>query len=1097
MDDPSFADQSTIVMDQSQDIASSPAKLDDDEENNRLMQEEERIRHQRETQRIAEEEQLKQKERAILQAKLAEEEQQKREAKKRWEEEQERRAREELAERESREAESKRIAEESARRKLEEQFMEREEEEERRLMQLEDERSKEREDAEAEERAILQYEYALMKKEEEQKRFAILEAKAVAEDEENMKNAALLSFTVVFPPSLGNEVYRYHIPKDTGTVLDLKLAVNLDFGYSFAQQRFFFHNEEAEDDSVIAKLPGWNASSQLLFFPLGEPPVVPERVLRPQIRESVLADMKMLNSVDDEDAAVAQTSNFGFKPPVFVDYVAEQMDIDSRPQDSPLERMDAEKAMHALSEKFMSNVLRVVDGILAGKIEPLMINTAFASTAQKYVAGGIIVRKVSDWEILGENIGEGDAAFKIAGHELRAMSLLRGKINGIVAPLAAIVDVYGLRYLAQAIPNISRDSLCYGSINDAITVVRSDDGDAAAKAIASYLNIRDHIVTEKSSGSLVNLALPVTAELHRSHDRIVINSAGRIFPPEIPSSDGVDALTKVLRPEFIRNYGEGRQLRQGYTCFTSLQPHSCDECGNVISEYEYFSYEKRGYDCCLSCVEEKAPDGLTYPYQKLQRTIVPPHMRVTYWKNESDEVCMSYPVELTPLNPDALLNAAETASTQHLLVACESLRGDVIAEFVKDLDSMECAPSSSEALCAELHARGINMRFLGKLAAAVRYNHTRELMVREMIARTVKVLIRDGLSFLEDYNENDAKAVIVHYLNQIFTPEETDASLTIWKYIEELTFRKFGYVLEDNTRNKVHLLGLFLSIASKLNITMARLRGLNFDIPNCFSLDDMVAIKPAVKYSKFVSLEAADVLRRASDLDGKGKRSRWHLPGGPEREEASELYRECLSIVEYIYGKDDSMTADCYVAAAEQLESRHQEGGRPENSRWNKCAGVPEDSLSTEARELYTKALHIREKSQGQYGQGVAECWVSLARLGKEESVEAVMDMLMKAVDITEARCGFLHPETAQIYISVALCYAEFNRALEGAPWMRKAFVILMTLFGRDSTYTLGCHQLLLTIEISVDSGLADVHLDELINAIQELEFESGSLLAY
>ena len=50
VDDPSFADQSTIVMDQSQDIASSPAKLDDDEENNRLMQEEERIRHQRETQ---------------------------------------------------------------------------------------------------------------------------------------------------------------------------------------------------------------------------------------------------------------------------------------------------------------------------------------------------------------------------------------------------------------------------------------------------------------------------------------------------------------------------------------------------------------------------------------------------------------------------------------------------------------------------------------------------------------------------------------------------------------------------------------------------------------------------------------------------------------------------------------------------------------------------------------------------------------------------------------------------------------------------------------------------------------------------------------
>ena len=41
----------------------------------------------------------------------------------------------------------------------------------------------------------------------------------------------------------------------------------------------------------------------------------------------------------------------------------------------------------------------------------------------------------------------------------------------------------------------------------------------------------------------------------------------------------------------------------------------------------------------------------------------------------------------------------------------------------------------------------------------------------------------------------------------------------------------------------------------------------------------------------------------------------------------------------------------------EHLESRHQERGRPENSRWNKCAGIAEDELSMESRYYYQNSL--------------------------------------------------------------------------------------------------------------------------------------------
>jgi hypothetical protein len=53
------------------------------------------------------------------------------------------------------------------------------------------------------------------------------------------------------------------------------------------------------------------------------------------------------------------------------------------------------------------------------------------------------------------------------------------------------------------------------------------------------------------------------------------------------------------------------------------------------------------------------------------------------------------------------------------------------------------------------------MRYLGKIALHVSHNFIKELAVREVVVRTIKVLIRDGLSFLiEDekgFNHEDVR----------------------------------------------------------------------------------------------------------------------------------------------------------------------------------------------------------------------------------------------------------------------------------------------------------------------------------------------------
>ena len=85
------------------------------------------------------------------------------------------------------------------------------------------------------------------------------------------------------------------------------------------------------------------------------------------------------------------------------------------------------------------------------------------------------------------------------------------------------------------------------------------------------------------------------------------------------------------------------------------------------------------------------------------------------------------------------------------------------------------------------------------------------------------------------------------------------------------------------------------------------------------------------------------------------------------------------------------------------------------------------------------------------------------------------VEYTLTAVDIIETLLGFMHPETAEVYTQTALQYQEMEEmpmAEDAAPYIRKAFVIHMSLFGKDHELTQHTYRLLQGIEISVGSGL-------------------------
>lgn len=122
------------------------------------------------------------------------------------------------------------------------------------------------------------------------------------------------------------------------------------------------------------------------------------------------------------------------------------------------------------------------------------------------------------------------------------------------------------------------------------------------------------------------------------------------------------------------------------------------------------------------------------------------------------------------------------------------------------------------------------------------------------------------------------------------------------------------------------------------------------------------------------------------------------------------------------------------------LESIHMEKGSVNNSRWNKCAAIPEDDNSMQARYKLTQVLELLTEMNLRKTMMTAEVLMSLARLTKMirsqimgvQDEKAVLDnqftYLAEMVSIHELNLGFDHPETADAYSKIALAYQEAGR---------------------------------------------------------------------
>jgi hypothetical protein len=172
--------------------------------------------------------------------------------------------------------------------------------------------------------------------------------------------------------------------------------------------------------------------------------------------------------------------------------------------------------------------------------------------------------------------------------------------------------------------------------------------------------------------------LAYDSEVHFADDGLIyfLNPV-RMFAPDLneldqTEEDDISIYGRIFRPEFQMTYSTG-EPNNDFLLVTWQNPIPCSECGEIITDYDYFYYEKnkvdknktqvKQYYCCIRCYIRLQPyDGFKVPSNKIVKKTLPAHLRKTLWVNaRTGEITEKMPMKLIPINPDAYITFPEFA----------------------------------------------------------------------------------------------------------------------------------------------------------------------------------------------------------------------------------------------------------------------------------------------------------------------------------------------------------------------------------------------------------------------------------------------------
>lgn len=500
------------------------------------------------------------------------------------------------------------------------------------------------------------------------------------------------------------------------------------------------------------------------------------------------------------------------------------------------------------------------------------------------------------------------------------------------------------------------------------------------------INLKGHAVMQLCDEQQIEIALPYSLEIHR----YCTSNASKHFLVHKPHKLWVKYGSTYLRPEIMTTHTTG-ETDPDFTRFTWKRPVKCSECGQYMQDYDFFAYEgatsgtrTAQYVCCLTCFAILFPKrAFKVPFDKLVQRTLPESMRQTYWRNLSTgEHAARPPVKRVAFNPDAFdpLGFADPCrpEDQALIVSLfNKIRHDLVDELMGELNaSEEYMLIDAEHLGRLAHNKGINIRFLGRLALKASCSYVREIACILIVSRAAKKLVLEALDSIED--DKDPKDVILSYLNHILSLVDTANSKKMWLKLTEHIQSHWALTIDKSVMKKIHIPSLAIAICKQLHISIHKLFDANY-----------MSLVPFARSSLIVLPSVLDEVYSARSLDllmctafSLGKRS---SENPALRTEALKLMEKGLQVAAGVYQKTSLQYADTALEYAKYLEETHEEGivGK---SKWNAAARVAPSKYSEPAEFYYEEAMRVYAKEELSHRK-LVECLVGLAKLSAVKSV--------------------------------------------------------------------------------------------------------------
>ncbi|KAL6495668.1 hypothetical protein OROGR_030231 [Orobanche gracilis] len=663
------------------------------------------------------------------------------------------------------------------------------------------------------------------------------------------------------------------------------------------------------------------------------------------------------------------------------------------------------------------------------------------------------------------------ATYASANNDLRGTRAYQEvDVSGLYNLAMAIIDYRGHRVVAQSVlPGILQgdksDSLLYGSVDNSKKICWSEDFHSKVLEAAKRLHLKEHTVLD-GAGNVFKLAAPVECKgIVGSDNRHYLLDLMRVTPRDA-NYTGSGSRFCILRPELISGYchkaGAGSKVSK---CESELKQEN-----SVVSDSLSVSTAEE-----VVKSEEHAASETSDTQDKLGKQNIQECCSNSNTEDSSKEIFF---------NPNVFTEFKLAGSQEEISADEEDVRKAslylvdvVLPKFIKDLYTLEVSPMDGQTLTEALHAHGINVRYIGKVAEGIRHMpHLWDLCSNEMVVRSAKHVVKDILGDTEDHELGHA---ISHFFNCFMgkvqavsakgvnnssqlkiqkkdhsgrvAPGKSPKGQTksknggyrrkkesfylgitsdsLWSDIQEFAKLKYQFELSEDARQRVKKISVIRNLCQKVGITIAA-RQYDFDALAPFQVSDVLSIQPVVKHAIPVCSEAKDLIETGKVQLAEGMLN-----------EAYTLFSEAFMILQQVTGPMHREVANCCRYLAMVLYH----------------AGDMAGAIIQQHKELI-----INERCLGLDHPDTAHSYGNMALFyhGLNQSEMALRHM-SRALLLLSLSCGPDHPDVAATFINVAMMYQDIGKMDTALRYLQEALKKNERLLGEEHIQTALCYHAL------------------------------------